>query len=492
MNKFLFFSLLFLVACNDVADEIDGTTYEPEFAIPVISDASVSFVELWQNNAPGQSLVVQPDGGLVFRYESEPIEVSTIDFVGALEFPIITSLPDDTIARLPFVLPANIIIEEAALSGGILILQFQPILDRFVDITFTLPNITLNGLPLSIQTNGFSGTTLPVDLSGYTFKPIENELEISYTAIDGEGNKIILENAGIITRPSLQFVRGTWGRQEFPLATTTIPIDLYDERFLNGNLRFSQPSITAIIESSFGVPIRSQVDTLNAITREGEVLPIDASAIDGVDINFPLLSERGSSKETILQIDYTNSNIVEVFDAEVVALQYGLTAITNPEDDLDLPVFIEDTSTFKAQVIVEVPVVGSTESFTARETFDVPFEDIDQIAEGEFKLIIENELPIGAELQFFFIEGNKQIIDSLFQSTLQVVEAAPVDDNGNVTAAAETTTFIPIDAAKMQNIIEADKVQVKAIFQTAGDGLQDVVIKADQQLNFRMGLRFKI
>ena len=143
MNKFLFFSLLFLVACNNVADEIDGTTYEPEFAIPVISDASVSFVELWQNNAPGQSLVVQPDGGLVFRYESEPIEVSTVDFVGALEFPIITSLPEDTIARLPFVLPANIIIEEAALSGGILILQFQPILDRFVDIIFTLPNICL-------------------------------------------------------------------------------------------------------------------------------------------------------------------------------------------------------------------------------------------------------------------------------------------------------------------------------------------------------------
>jgi len=492
MNKFLFFSLLFLVACNDVADEIDGTSYEPEFAIPVISDASVSFVELWQNNAPGQSLVVQPDGGLVFRYESEPAEASTLNLIGALDFPIVTSLPADTIARLPFVLPANILIEEAALSDGIILFQFQPILDRFVDITFTLPSITLNGVPLTLKTNGFSGTTLAANLSGYTFEPIGNELEIRYTAIDGEGTKVILENAGIIARPSLNFVKGTWGRQEFPITTTTIPIDLYDERFLNGNLRFSQPSITAIIESSFGIPVRSQVDLLNAITREGERLPILAAAIDGVDINFPLLSERGSSKETILQLDYTNSNIVDVFDAEVVALEYGLTAITNPEDDLDLTVFLEDTSTFKAQVIVEVPVVGSTESFTARETFDVPFEDIDQIAEGEFKLIIENELPIGAQLQFFFVQAENQIIDSLFQSTLQLVEAAPVDDNGNVTAAAETTTFIPIDADKMQNIIEADRVQVKAIFQTAGDGLQDVVIEAEQQLNFRMGLRFKI
>ena len=34
------------------------------------------------------------------------------------------------------------------------------------------------------------------------------------------------------------------------------------------------------------------------------------------------------------------------------------------------------------------------------------------------------ELPIGAQLQFYFIEGNKLIIDSLFQTIPQLVEAA--------------------------------------------------------------------
>lgn len=470
---------------------MDRTTYEAEFAIPVIKNASISFTELWQNNAPGQSLVVQPDGGLVFRYESDPVEVTTLDILGALEFPVITGLTD-TVSRLPFALPANIVIEEAAISGGILLFQFRPIGDKVVDITFTLPHIKLNGVPLEIKTNGFSGSTLPVNLFGYTFEPEGNELEIRYSAVDAEGNAVFLEDAGVIARPRLTFVKGTWGREEFPLTPTTVPIDLYDERFLNGNIRFSQPTITAKIESSFGLPIRSRVDLLNAFTKSGTKMGIDASAIDGVDINYPLLSERGVSKETVLQIDYTNSNIVEVFDTQPTELEYGLTAIANPEDDQNLEVFIEDTSTFKAEVIVEVPVVGSTESFSAKETFDVPFEDIDQIAEGEFKLIVENELPVGAQLQFYFIKGNKQIIDSLFQVTPQLVEAAGVDTNGNVVAAAETTTFIPIEATKMQNIIEADRVQVKAIFQTSGNGQQDVVVKGGQTINFRMGLRFKI
>lgn len=488
------FSLLFLFACGsgvDVDIDVDNTAYEAEFAIPVIKDASVSFTELWQNDAPGQSLIVGPAGELIFRYESDPVEVTTLDIIGELEFPVISGLPD-TVSKLPFVLPSNIIIEEAAISGGILLFQFRPIGDAAAAITFSLPHIKLDGVPLEITANGFSGSTVPVDLTGYTFEPEGNELEIRYSAKDAAGNTIVLEGAGVIARPRLTFVKGTWGREEFPLPQATVEIDLYDERFLNGHIRFAQPTITAKIESSFGLPIRSRVDVLTAFTKTGEEMSIDASAIDGVDINYPLLSERGIRKETVLQLDYTNSNIVEVFDTEPTEVEYGLTAIANPEDDQDLKVFIEDTSTFKAQLVVEVPVVGSTQSFTAKETFEVPFEDIDQIAEGEFKLIVENELPIGAQLQFYFIKGNKEIIDSLFQDIPQLVEAAAVDGSGNVTVAAETTTFIPVEADKMKNIIEADRVQVNAIFQTAGGGQQDVVIKADQMINFRMGLKFKI
>lgn len=491
MKKYLFFSLCLIVSCQ-VAEDLETTDYAPEFAIPVITDASVSFVELWENNsAEGQSLVVGPDGNLVFKYESEPVQVSTLDVLGALDFPVVSGLTD-TVSVLPFVLPANIVIEKATISAGFVVFQFQPIGDRLVNITFTLPDIKLNGEPLEITTNGFTGITPSVSLIGYSFEPKGNELEIKYTATDVEGNGVILEKAGVIARPTLQFVSGTWGREEFQLTPTTVAIDLYDERFLNGNLRFAQPTITANIESSFGVPIRSRVDLLNAKTKSGWKMDIDASAIDGVDINYPLLAERGTSKQTTLQIDYTNSNIVEVFDTQPTELEYGLTAIANPEDDQSLMVFIEDTSTFKAQVTVEVPVIGRAQSFTATENFDAPFEDIEAVSEGEFKLIVENELPIGAELQFYFLKGNKLIIDSLFQEVSQVVVPAEIDDNGNVIQAVETTTFIPIAASKMQNIIEADKVQVKATFQTAGNGVQDVTIKAGQTINFRMGLRFKL
>ena len=490
MKKYLLFCLIGLLSCNKVTEDIKQTDYDPEFAIPVITDASVSFTELWQNDSPGQSLVIRPDGGLVFKYESEPVQVTTLDILGELDFPIITGL-QDTITTLPFELPANILIEEATIDGGTLLFQFRPV-SQVPEVIFTLPQIKRDGVPLVVTTSGGAGATIPMSLQGYSFEPTSNELTIEYSAKDTEGNHVPLSNAGIITRPRLKFVKGTWGREEFKLTPAIIPIDLYDDRFLNGNLRFTEPTITANIESSFGVPIRSRIDILNAWTKTGFPMTIDASAIDGIDINYPLLVERGVSKKTVLQLDYTNSNIVEVFDAQLTELEYGITAIANPEDDQDLTVFIEDTSTFKAQVIVEVPVIGSTKNFVATEEFDVPFEDIETITEGEFKLIVENELPIGAQLQFYFLDANQLIIDSLFQTIPQLVEASAIDDNGQVTAASETTTYIPIATNQMQNIIEAQQIRVKATFQTAENGLREVAIKADQTINFRMGLKFKI
>lgn len=477
--------------CNKVQEDISNVDYDAEFAIPIIKDGSISFVDLWQNNSPNQSLRIEPDGRLVFRYESEQVSVTTLDILGALEFPVIAAL-NDSITVLPFELPANITVEEAIISDGILVFQFSAIDDDKAKITFELPQISSNGKPLTVTSSTLNGSTIPLNLSGFTFRPSNNELIIKYQAEDGAGNPILLNNASIVARPELSFVKGIWGREEFQLNPTIIPIDLYDERFLNGNIRFSEPTITANINSSFGVPIRSRIDVLNAFTRSGVPLAVDATAIDGIDINYPQLEQRGESKRTILQLDYTNSNIVDVFDAQLTELEYGLTAIANPDDNPILTSFIEDNSTFEAQVFVEVPVVGRTRNFVVTENFDTPFSDVDQITEGEFKLITENGLPLAATLQLYFIDDNNQLLDSLFQEIPSLVQAADINEAGQVTAVNETTTFIPITASQIQNILKSTQLQVAADFQTARGGTIDVIIQSNQSLNFRMGLKFKV
>ncbi|MEM1124847.1 MAG: hypothetical protein AAGJ18_30695, partial [Bacteroidota bacterium] len=477
---------LLLVSCGQISEEVENVTYEGEIAIPIIESGSVSFLSLWNGDVPGQSLLVQSDGSLIFRYDNQPIVVTTEDILGTLDLPIVTALTD-TLTLLPFELPANIILDQAIISEGSLLFRYEPT-DEVEEIIFTLPQLSIDGEVLTVRTGGGNGSTVPLDLSGYTFEPTRNQLEIRYTALDGAGNPTLLDNAGILARPVLQFVKGNWGREMFQLSTEVIPIDLYDDRVVNGQLFFSEPTITATIQSSFGVPIRTQIDILRGRTQRGD-MPIDPTAIDGVDINFP--TERGQSKTTVLQLDYTNSNIVEVFDAQLTEIEYGLTAITNPDNDDNLIAFLEDTSSFRAEVVVEVPVVGRTENFVAVETFDTPFDEIDDLSEGEFKLIVDNELPIAADLQFFFLDNNQQILDSLFEATTNLVPAASVDTNGQVTAKVSSTTFVPVAAAKMEQLLQASQIQAVATFQTTNNGQQEVVLNASQFLRFRMGLKFK-
>ncbi len=493
--KKIYFSLLgwFLLlffACKDFGKDLETAPYEPEFAIPVIEQASITFPDIWQNNIPNQSLEMAPDGALTFKYLSEKAVVNTQSIFGDLIFPLVSSI-SDTVILLPLNLPGDIEIVEAEVGGGSILFQFQPF-NSSINITFSMPQVTKGGQALEVGTNAFAGATLPLSLEGYTIRPNNNELEVRYSAIDHNGVPIKLENAGIFAGPKIKLLKGFWGQQKYTLDPDTIPIDLYDDRFLNGHIQFAQPSITATIESSFGVPLRSQIDVLNARSKSGISLPVQADAIDGIDINYPSLDEIGESKTTLLKLDYTNSNLTEIFESQITHIEYAITAIANPDNDPSIIGFMSDTSTFKAQIAVEIPVLGRTDNFEAREVFDVPFEDINEIGEGEFKLIVENELPLAAQLQFYFKELNGLVIDSLFQGLSLIAEAAPVDEFGSVNGTKETLTFIPINAAQMRNIIQASQLQVKANFQTTGNGRQYVKILGTQKLNFRLGLRFKL
>jgi len=66
---YLVFLSVLLFSCSDLADT-QLPEYEPEFAIPLIEDAIVTIPAVWQSNDPNQSLIISPEGQLIFRYES--------------------------------------------------------------------------------------------------------------------------------------------------------------------------------------------------------------------------------------------------------------------------------------------------------------------------------------------------------------------------------------------------------------------------------------
>ncbi len=486
--------LCFLLGCNSYED-IEFPEYEAEFAVPIIEQASIRFPDLWQNDDPNQSLVIEPDGRIVYKYKSPKAVVETLDLLPTLTVLLMETVPENS-NRVPISssIPIDLIIEEAQIIGGAFLLTFE--IDappsESTTVTFTIPEITKDGVPLEIQTNTLTTTTPLVDLTGYIIRPIDNQLTINYEALNQTGVPQELRNITMSSTPQVQVLKGFVGKQIQTIPPDIIPIDLYDDRFLNGTLIFAEPRISALIENAFGVPVRSQVDLLNAYRTDGEVIPIQFDAIDQIDIDFPSVMEIGETRFTELYLDHTNSNISEVFNGGVTAIEYGLSAIINPENDSTLTSFLTDTSFFTVEVLVEIPMVVSSNNFIANETYDFAFNDIGDIQEGEVKLVVENELPLEAGLQLYFLNENDLVVDSLFQDIPTLIKGAPIDEMGNANGMAETITYIPVTASQVQRIQQAQQLQVKAFFKTSGSLKEPVQLLATQEIRFRMGLRFKV
>ncbi len=494
-----FFSLL-LFGCRDIADT-ELPDYEPEFAIPIIEDAIVSIPAIWQSNDPNQSLAISPDGQLVFKYASPETTIQAKDLLGGtLAFLLRATVPmnDDKVPLLPDDLGVELSVEEAVLIGGLFNLTYNT--DNFsgdsIDIVFTVPELTKDGMPLQLMTNSAQTNFISASIEGYIARPTNNQLTITYTATNKSGVPQELSNITMLFSPQIQVLKGFLGRQQIIIPTDIIPIDLFDDRFLNGTIQFAEPKISARAENAFGVPVRTQIDILNAFRPNGEAVLIDARAIDQQDINYPSVSNIGTSEVTELYLDHTNSNLPVVFNEEVTAVEYGLTAVINADNDSTITSFLTDTSFFKIQVFVEVPVIGSVKNFSSEGTYEVSlaeeFDDIEAIKKAEMKLIIENGIPLEAKVQVLFLDKNGGVLDSLFQEQRTIVDGAPIDTRGFTTGIQETINFIPITAQQMAAIQQTEAIQVKALFNTSGSLKEPVHILDTQELRVRMGMRFSL
>ena len=497
---YLVFLSLFFFSCSDLADT-QLPEYEPEFAIPLIEDAIVTVPAVWQSNDPNQSLVISPEGQLIFQYESPETTIQARDLLGGtLNFLLRATVPmdDNKVPLLPDDLGIDLNVEEAIFAGGLFNLTYNT--DNFtsdgIDIIFTIPELTKDGIPLQLIANSAQANFISFPIEGYTVMPTNNQLTITYTAFNELGVPQELLDITMLFSPQIQVIKGFLGRQEIDIPPGTIPIDLFDDRFLNGTIQFAEPKISARAENAFGVPVRTQIEILDAFRPNGETIVIDASAIDQRDINYPSVNDIGTSEMTEIFLDHTNSNLAVVFNEEVTAVEYDLTAVINADNDTTITSFLTDSSFFKIQVFVEVPVIGSVKDFSTEGTYAVSLaeelEDIESIKEGEIKLIIDNGIPLAAAVQVNFLDQDGVVLDSLFQELRTLAAGAPIDALGFTAGTQETINFIPITTTQIDALQQTEAIQVKVLFNTSGTLKQPVHILDNQELRVRMGLRFTL
>lgn len=495
-----------LGACSqfEELDNLEGIRHEAEYLVPLV-DSRLTVQELVDGIEGDAELYVDSDGLLHLTYTGDVITQTASELFASINESLPPVIPVSSPRMgLPFSTPEGVEVDRVDLLAGQLIYYFESTSDQQVDVTITFPQVRRGQEVLRFRHTmpAYSGTgnppaatnfLFPADLEGYSIISEQDSIYIEYEARDASGNDRPLSQFLVRVQDLVfTYAEGYLGNQVYSGGRDTIAIDFFDD-WVRGDVYFEDPRITFNVENSFGVPTRSIVNLFNVITVDGEVLSLESPLIDeGVDFLYPGAGEVGAIKRTSFSFTRENSNVDLLLGAGPVAIDYDIDALTNPESDRSIRGFITDSSYYKVQVEVDLPLYGRAADFIALDTVDIDFSAYEEVDYAEFKLVADNHLPLNVDLQAYLLDDTGMVLDSLLESRQRVVGAAPVDGEGIAREPATTITFAPFSAERFGAVKNARRLALSAGFSTLEDGKRSVRVIDGQDVRVRIGVKLGV
>lgn len=495
--------LVFTSCTNSIEDlsRVDATRYNSAYAVPLI-DSEVTLNELIGDVSEDISLTVDPDGLLRFRYSGEVPAIGSDVIFARLQTIAQGVFVPITRSRqaAPFGGGADIDIDEARIKGGLLNYSLPNRYDRPVTVTLSIPDARLNGVPFSASEDlpAYSGSGIPptfqnldtpIDLAGYILTIPNDSLYFEYSIVDASGIDLGPSEQTIVSFTNLRFsyVEGYLGQDLYPGLRDTVAVDFFDS-YLEGDISFEDPTITMTLTNTFGVPTLAQISVLNVVDIEGNVTPITGTAVEeGFYFNFP--TTPGDTAVTIFVFNDSNSNISEVLSVRPVALDYEVDALINPDADTDIIGFLTDSASYSAKVDVELPLYGQASGFVVHDTIPIDLMDrFGEVVGVDFRLTTRNGIPLSVGLEGTFLDENDNALADLTDGRLQLLEAAPIDNDGNVISEGEfLINDITLEGDRLNAIRSANRLILTMNFSTSRQGLISARVTNEQTLQVLLG-----
>jgi hypothetical protein len=499
----LFLSLcLLLSSCKNYEDfdRIDGVDYNGEMAVP-LTFGSISLQDILDDSDVENelsSLIINPDGSMVLVYESDQVSLNIAGTYDSIpDFPLV--IPE-TSNEFELQLFEEFDVQELRLKRGSLRFQMQSPHQEDINVLITLPNFTKNGAVFNVQkTIHYNGSAPseafidPINMAGYTLSLDNNMMTMYYQAQTANGNNVeIFPIVGMAENWEYDFIKGNWKADTIQISRDTMLIDLY-ENSIGGNITFADPRISIIVNNSFGFNTQVNITELQLITPDNESIWLESEVLsNGITLNYPSLTEVGNTKETAFTLNKNNSNLADLLNARPKQLIYDAAILINPENNNSLSGFMTDNSGLDFRFKTELPIYGTASGFTIEEPMELDWNDLDNIEAIEFKIIVDNGMPIEAGMQLYFLDEQDNRVDSLYSDYQYLIKAASVGNDGQVTAATQTVSFVTFDAARVERIKNSSRMLMGATFSTANEGNTPVRIMTTQEMAVKVGMKVRL
>jgi hypothetical protein len=483
-------SVCLVSSCKIPFDEVDlNVKLTPEYAVPLV-ETDMNVQDLLGGFNGNAFLQLQSDGSFKMSYLSQTIETQPFNlFSGLPEVQTIPITQQDVV--IPFPAPANTNIDVIEFKKGYFKWRFDP-QPTTVTVKITIPQFTKNGQPF-MTSFALSNAAVSdsINLAGWICEPTMGNIVINYKATKLTGESVSLNNQGdyAITRFESKSMKGYFGEFILPIPKDSFVFDFFKTWRPNGKIQFTEPVVTVNFDNSLGFPTRLLTTKVEGTNQAGEKIALQSPFSSGVDIDYPNLSQIGTSKKTTTTINNKNSNIVSVMGSYPTTLSYSFIALTNTGNTSKASGFLNDDSKLKMSVNIDIPLIGTAENFTVLDTMVLDLSKFSQVTNAEFKITTDNGLPLDMALQGYFINSSGVVIDSLVQKEPLILRGAPTTTLGTTIGTSPAYNFVKMDAAKFTSIRSAKKIIVKYTVSSTNNGANPVQINRSQNFNLKLGVR---
>ncbi|MDD4213927.1 MAG: hypothetical protein PHR81_03865 [Bacteroidales bacterium] len=491
----VFFLLIVVFSCRkDINSSWDEAIY-----IPLIH-STLDLTKI----LPDSLMQINPDNtlSLVYRYFFYNFNIDSLvkmpDTISQKLLPPVVGLeiePSETFFN--FTENTKLNIPDAELlrvdfKSGFFVFEIYSTFEEKIYITYKIPYATKNGLPFQVTEvvpAASGGNTVhyvkQYDISDYSLD-LRGPFGLSYNmlsnttvaVLDPEGNPYVLDNSDVFNFNvrfediTVKYAKGYFGSNSYAFGPDTATITNIFDNIKSGIIDLEAVQFNLTIENRFGVDGQVVFEDFesynshngNAITLNdpiiGQVINI-SRAIETYDPYAPVIPSK-------YFFDMSSSNIEQMIESMANKAIYKMKFTTNPLGNISAGNdFIYYDNYLNASINLEIPFSLIANELVLVDTVLLEMgEKPGQPASGVLNLIADNGFPFSADVQFYLVDENNQITDSVLVPGL--IHAPYLDANYMVVTPKRTEIYIPVPESRIDNFFASKKLVIKAHFNTAG------------------------
>jgi hypothetical protein len=510
-------------SCYKPKEDLTLAPYEPTLLLPLV-DASLTLKDIVDPTKTNLQITEGTDGLYTFNYSAEVYSKKATDILlvpsisnnfninlntsQASSLPVsgTVAIPVSGNVNFPFANGAEI--NTLKIKSGNLPLQISSSIKHNVSLVLTFPYLKLNNVPLTrtIQLNYPSQTTYnsTIDISNYILDLTVNNSTINtlnYTGVAtvtyNSGNSVNTTDQVSVSFSTqnieYSFADGYLGSYDFNLTKDTVGISIFDNAYAS-SIYFSDPRLKLNIVNSVGCS--SSILITNVTTRSNAgPLTLTSTLVNSQQaINYPNQSEIGETKTTELLMDKNNSNITTLFNPAPKIVESSVQVKINPSGKTYN--FITDTSYFRVNAMVEIPLEGKITQLVLEDTIkglvlpDLQLDPNTSVKKVDFTFSISNGFPLGAHFQMYFFDDQNNTIDSVFSEGAKNFQSATVNAASEVIQKAEYLFLEKFSKDRYDNIQKATKAIIVFRFNSFNNGATPIKILSSNSIGTKLSVKF--